>query len=213
MNHGNGGLIIGILQIVKKGTQLIYQKHAFIDDGPAGHGYHIRIIVALFEYPPGNIQLPVKFQPLFHLSRLFDKGLHDVGHTFLGLVTQHLSVYGNLTEAQEFHAFFFHDNLQHFLGLIPFQFILGQKQLGDTVFSRISNGNISLFTGFLEKTVGNLKQDTYAVSRFSFRVFSGAVFQIFHDSQSVFHRLMAFYPFAVYHCPDTAVVMFKFPPI
>ena len=36
MHHGNRRLIISILQIGKKGPKLVYQKHPFIYNGPAG---------------------------------------------------------------------------------------------------------------------------------------------------------------------------------
>ena len=36
MNDGNRRLIIRILQILKEGAQLPYQKHSFVDDGTAG---------------------------------------------------------------------------------------------------------------------------------------------------------------------------------
>ena len=55
VNHSNSGFIIRILQITKEGSQLSHQEHTFIDDGTAGHGYYIRIVITLFKHPAGNI--------------------------------------------------------------------------------------------------------------------------------------------------------------
>ena len=57
--------------------------------------------------------------------------------------------------------------------------------------------------------MGDLKQDTYTVSGLSFRIFSGAVLQVLHDVKRALHGLMTFNPFAVHHCSDSAVIMFK----
>ena len=55
----------------------------------------------------------------------------------------------------------------------------------------------------------NLKEDSHTVSGFSFCIFSSSVLQIFYDMKGSLHCQMAFDPFAVYHCADTAVVMLK----
>ena len=78
MHHGNRRFIIRASQVVKKGTELSHQKHSFVYDGSAGHGNHIGILVALFEFPAGNVQLPVKINALFHIFRLLDECLHNV---------------------------------------------------------------------------------------------------------------------------------------
>ena len=45
MYHGDRGIIIRALQIIKELSELSYQKHTLVDDGTAGQGQHVGVIV------------------------------------------------------------------------------------------------------------------------------------------------------------------------
>ena len=92
MHHGNGRFIIFILQVCEEGTQLSYQEHSFVYDGPAGHGYHISIVIALLEYTAGNVETAVKLQTFLHIFRFFDKCLYDMRHTFQCFMSQNFGI-------------------------------------------------------------------------------------------------------------------------
>ena len=57
--------------------------------------------------------------------------------------------------------------------------------------------------------MGNLQQDTDAVSSFSFCVFSCTMFQIFYNLQCLADNLVAFLSVDIYHCADPTVVMLQ----
>ena len=209
MYHGNGRFIIFILQIRKKSSKLPYQKHTLVDNGPAGHGNHISIVIALLKNSSGNVQLPVKIKPFLHTFRLFDKGLHNMGHTFFRFVSQYLGIYRDFPVSQQFQAFLFGNDFKHFLCLSALYLILWEKQLCNSVFPFSPNGNVQLLTDLCKKFMGNLQKDSHTVSGLALRVFPGAVFQIFHNAQRPFYGLVAFDTFAVYHSADTAVIVFK----
>ena len=209
MDGGNGRFIVWILKISEEGAKLSYQEHAFVHNGPAGHGDHIGVVVALLEHPSCNIKLPVKIQSLLHLLRLFDKSLLDIRHTFPSFVAQDLRMDRDLTESQKFHSFFLHDDLKHFFRLVAFQLFLREKQLCDPVLSFFSQLDICLFADFGKEFMGDLKQNPHTVAGFPFCVFSRPVLQVLHNVERPLHRQMAFDPPAVHHGADPAVVMFK----
>ena len=99
VHHGNRRLIVLILQIGEKGSQLSYQEHSLIYDRSAGQTDHISHIRGLFKSPPQNIKFPVKIQPLCHTSRFPDKSLHDTRHTFYRLMPQHCRYSRHFTPA------------------------------------------------------------------------------------------------------------------
>ena len=82
--HGYGRFVVLVLEISEECAELSHQEHALVDDGAAGHGYHVGVVVALLEYPPCYVELAVKFQAFLYVSRLFDKCLDDMGHAFPG---------------------------------------------------------------------------------------------------------------------------------
>jgi len=57
--------------------------------------------------------------------------------------------------------------------------------------------------------MGDLQEDTYTVSGFSFCIFSCTMFQIFYDFQSILYSSVAFDTFAVDDRSDTTVIMLK----
>ncbi len=182
VHQRDGALIIRTLQIQEEIPKLPHQKHALVDQGPAGTGHHIGIVVGLLKDPPGDIELPVKIQSARHILGLLDKCLHNGGHLLQRFGAQNLRVRGHLSPAQEMHAFLFHDDLEHFLRLIAFQFILGQEKHADSIFPFASQPDPARLTGLLEKAVGDLDHDAHAVTGLSLCILSGPVLQVLHDT-------------------------------
>ncbi len=209
MHRRNGGFIIFILQISKKQTKLFYQKHSLIYNRPAGQRNHINVIVGLFKHPSGYIQLPVKGQPLFHILRPLHKSLHNIRHTIHGFLAQLFRRNGHFPPAQKFHAFLFHNDFKHLFSLIPLQLILGKEKHADSVIPFFSHLNSRLFCRLFEEFMGNLQKNSYAVSRFPFRILSCPVFQILYNLQCIFYGLVGLDSLNIHHCADSAVVMFK----
>ena len=102
MHHGNGRFVIRTLQIFKERPQLSYQKHTFIYDGTAAHGYHIGIVITLFKLSSGHIQFAVKIQSAFHIFGALDKCLADIRHAVYRTLSEHLRTYGYFTPAEQF---------------------------------------------------------------------------------------------------------------
>ena len=130
-------------------------------------------------------------------------------HTDSGFVSENFRINRNFTITKQFQAFFFHDDLKHLLCLVALQFILREEELGDTIFSLLSDLDSQFFTFFFEKLMGDLQEDTYTVSGFSFCIFSCTMFQIFYDFQSILYSSVAFDTFAVDDRSDTTVIMLK----
>ena len=141
-------MIIRAVQIVVEQTELFYQEHTFIYNGTAGAGHHIGLAVPLFEYHPCNVQLPVKFQTLCTVLRLFDECLHDVRHTVQCLCTQNIRIYWHFTPAQKFQVFLF----QHLFKGLHCLFILflglRKEEHCNTIFPLVADGDACLF-GYL----------------------------------------------------------------
>ncbi|MPM53128.1 hypothetical protein SDC9_99893 [bioreactor metagenome] len=57
--------------------------------------------------------------------------------------------------------------------------------------------------------MGNLQQNSHAVSRLAFGVFAGPVFQFFHNTQSVIHCLPCLFSFDIHHQADPAGIVFE----
>ena len=99
MNHGDGRLIIRILQVCKEGPKLSHQKHTFVYNRPAGHGNHIGVVVALLENSSCDVELPVKIQTFFHALGPFQEGLHDIRHAASRFFTENFLSHRHFTEA------------------------------------------------------------------------------------------------------------------
>ena len=135
MYDGDGRFVILILQILEEGTQLMYQEHALVYNGSAGKGYHVGIVVGLLKGPAGHIELSIEIQSLFHIRRTLHEALHDARHLLQRLGSENGRYGGNLSPAQELHALFFHNDLEHLPGLVALQLILGEEEHSDTVIS------------------------------------------------------------------------------
>ena len=146
VDRRHGRLIVRILEIREEGPELSHQEHPFVYDGPAGHGYDIRIITALLKHSPGDVQPAVKIQPFLYILRLLYKCLDNAGHTGSCLLSEDVREDRHLTPAQEFHSFFLHNDLEHFAGLVLFQLILGQEELGHAVFPFAADPDAFFFT-------------------------------------------------------------------
>ena len=208
--HGNGRLIIRTLKILKECTELTYQKHTFVYNGTATHGNYIGIIIALFKLTTCNIKHSVKSNTFFHLFWLFDKCLHNTRHTFSRLMTQNFRDYRNSSPAKKLQPFFFDDDLEHLFRLGTFDLMLWEEELGNTIFSFVTDLKALFLTGFFEKFMGNLQKDSHTVTGFSFRIFTCPVLQMLYDTQCIGNCIMSLFAFDVDNCTDTTVVMFKF---
>ena len=151
MYHGDRRFIIRALQICKKCAELSYKKHTFIYDRTAAHRHNISIIITLFKLAACNIQHSVKRQPFFYFFRLFDKCLHDVWHTFSCFMTENLRNYRHGSPSEKFQSFFFHNDLKHLFRLCTFDLMLWEKELGNSVFSLVTDLKAFFLTGFFEK--------------------------------------------------------------
>ena len=112
VNHGNGAFVAVLLQIGVKLPQLVYQEHPLIYNCSGGEGAHIGAVTALLKYPPDDIQLPVKVQPLGNISGATHKALVDGGHGLPRSGTQHLRRNRNLPPAQKGHTLLAAHHLQ-----------------------------------------------------------------------------------------------------
>ena len=88
--------------------------------------------------------------------------------------------------------------------------MLWEKELANTIFSFLADFDSLFFTCFLKKFMGNLKEDTNAITCFAFCIFSGTMIQILYNPQCVGNCIMGFFAFDIDNCTDTAVIMFKF---
>ena len=213
MDHCNGRFIILILKIRKESPKLPHQKHSFIHNGPAAHGHHIGIIIALFKFPTGNIKPPVKTDSGFHILGFPYKCLHDTGHTFSCLTSQNLRKYRNRPPAQKLQIFLFKNNLKHFFRLCTADLMLRKKQLGNSIFPFSANIKSLFFAYFFKKFMGNLQKDPYSVTSLAFCILSCTMFQMLYNPQGIGNCFMCFFAFNIYYCTDTAVIMFKLPAI
>ena len=119
----------------------------------------------------------------------------------------------HFTPPQEIQTFLLYDDLKHFLRLIAFQFILGEEKHAYTVFSLTTQFDFQRLYHLLKKFMGNLRQNSHAITCFSFRILTGTMLQVFHNLQSIFHCLTAFSALDIDAGTDTAVIMFKGFPI
>ena len=211
--HGNGGFVIFTLQICEEGTQLAYQEHSFIYDRSAGKRNYIGIIGRLLEDTSCNIKSAVKGQTFFHIGRLFHESLHDIGHALYCLMSQHIGEGRHFTPAEEFHSFFFHNDLEHLLRLVAAQLFLREEEHADTVFSLSADIHAQSLCDSCKKFVGDLGQNTDTVTGLTFRILTGSVLQIFYDLQRILNGSAAFLSVNIDTGSDTAVIMLKFFPI
>ena len=213
MHDGDGGIVVLILQIREKRPQLPHQKHPLINDGPAGHGNHVGIVVALLENPAHDVELPVERLPFFHPFRLLHESLPDGGHTFPGLMPQHGRVGRHFPPAQKFHPFLFHDDLEHLFGLAAQQFVGREEEHPHPVFPLPAGLDAGQGADLLKEAVGNLGQDSHAVPGLSFRILSRTVLQMLHDPERIRHDPMALFAADIDHRSDPAVIVFEFRPV
>ena len=210
MHHRDRRFVILALQIFKERTQLANQKHAFVYDGAAAHGYHIGIVITLFKLSSGHIQFAVKIQSACHLFGTLDKRLADIRHAVDRTLSEYLRTNRHFTPSQQFQSFLLQDHFKHLSGLGPLQLLLRQKQLGNTVISLISESDPAVF---LKKSVGNLQKNTDTVPGLALGILTCTMLQIFHDPQCILHDRMTFRSLDVDNRSDPAVIMFKLFPV
>ena len=209
MDQGQGAFAVRVLEVRVELAQLPHQEHALVDHGPAGEGGNVGVDVGLLEYPPGNVELPVKFQSPGAVRRAPDKALADAGHASQGLFPQDLRVGGNVPPAQKFHALLGHDDLQHLLGLGPLEVVGGEEEHAHAVVPCLPQSD-ALGGGRLDhQLVGDLDHEAHAVTGLSGGILAGTVFQLFHDLQGVVHRLVGLDAPQAHHGADAAGVVFQ----
>ena len=209
VDAGNGAAVLLVLQIQVEPAQLIHQEHALIHNGPAGQGGDVGVVVGLLKDPAGDVQLPVKVQPFLHPLRAADKGLLDVGHLVQRLLAQDFRVDGHLAPAQKLHALLGHNDLEHLLGLVAPQGVLGEEEHAHAVIPLAAQLNAQFGRLRGEKAVGDLEQNAHAVAGLSLGVPAGPVLQLFHNAQGVVYRLVTLTPLDVYHHADAAGIVLK----
>ena len=210
MYQGNRRFIIQALKVREKCTKLSNQEHTFINNRTAAHRTYVSVVITLFKLTAGNIQFTVKCDAFFQIIRLFDKCLHNAWHALSCLMSKNLRNYRNFSPAKELQSLFFHNDLKHFFCLGTFDLMLWEKELANTIFSFLADFDFLFFTCFLKKFMGNLKEDTNAITCFAFCIFSGTMIQILYNPQCVGNCIMGFFAFDIDNCTDTAVIMFKF---
>ena len=99
-------------------------------------------------------------------------------------------MYRYFSPAQEFHSFFFHNDLEHLLGLIAAQLFLREEEHADTVFSLSADIKAFFFTDLLKKFVGDLKKDTDTITGFSFCILTSTMLKILYDLKIIGNCIM-----------------------
>ena len=111
-------------------------------------------------------------------------------------MSKNLRNYRNFSPAKELQSLFFHNDLKHFFCLGTFDLMLWEKELANTIFSFLADFDSLFFTCFLKKFMGNLKEDTNAITCFAFCIFSGTMIQILYNPQCVgncMHRYRSYH--------------------
>ena len=209
MNHGDGRCIIRIHQVREKCTQLSYQEHTLIYDGPAGHGGHIGLHITLLELTADHIESPVIIQICRKILSSSQEGLQDHGHAVTGLASQNLRGDGNLTPCQYRRTFLCRDGLEHFPCLADLQITLGKEEHTHAVLPFSRQGHALLCQLLYEKLMRDLGQDAHTVTGLSFCILSCPVLQTLYDLQCVIHQSMALFSLYMNDGSDTAVIMLK----
>ena len=125
-------------------------------------------------------------------------------------MAQNFRDHGNCSPAQKFQTFLLDDDLEHLFRLGSSYLVLGKEKLGDSILPFLADIKAFLFAGFFEEFMRDLEKDPHSVSGLSLRVFSGSVFQMLYDSQSVCNCFVGFFAFNIHNCSNTAVIMLKF---
>ena len=207
MYHRNGGLVILIQQVAVEVAQLADQKHALIYNGAAGERNDIGVVVGLLKDAARHVQLAVKIQTLIYVLRAGNEALLDVRHTGECLVAQNVRIDGHGAPAEELHALFFDNNLEHLLCLRTLERILREEEHRDAVIALFANLDAGLRGSLGEEVVGNLQHDADAVTGLALGVLAGAVLQLFYNRQCIVHRLVRFSALDIDNCADAAGIM------
>ena len=207
MYHRNGGLVIFIQQVAVEVAQLADQKHALIYNGAAGERNDIGVVVGLLKDAARYVQLAVKIQTLIYVLRAGNEALLDVRHTGECLVAQNVRIDGHGAPAEELHALFFDNNLEHLLCLRTLERILREEEHRDAVIALFANLDAGLCGSLGEEVVGNLQHDADAVTGLALCVLAGAVLQLFYNRQCIVHCLVRFSALDIDDCADAAGIM------
>ena len=125
-------------------------------------------------------------------------------------MTENLRNYRHGSPSEKFQSFFFHNDLKHLFRLCTFDLMLWEKELGNSVFSLVTNLKSFFLTGFFEKFMRNLQKDTNTITGLSLCIFTGTMLQMFYNPERIGNCIMSFFTFYIYNSTDPAVVVFKF---
>ena len=140
VDQGDGRLIVPVLEVLVKPPELVDQEHALIDNGAAGEGADIGGVGGLLKDPAGDIELPVEVDPPCSPVGPPHKALFDAGHLCQSLAAQDGGLHRDAPPAEELHSLFFHNDLEHLLGLAPLEPVLREEEHPDAVVPRLSKG-------------------------------------------------------------------------
>ncbi len=181
VDHGNGCLVGFALQIFIESAQLAHQEHSFIDNGPGGQGTDIGIFRALLKFPADNVEPAVKVDSSENVRRSLQEALPDGRHAVPGRGAQDLRMDRYFPPADDGNPFFFSDHFEQPSGEGALQVIAGQEEHTDSVVSRFSDFHLHPVRRSRKERMGNLQQDTDAVSDCAAGVLTCPVFQFFYD--------------------------------
>ena len=209
VHHGDGRLIVRVLQVGIELAQLADEEHTLVDHGAAGTGDHIGVVVGLLKLPAGDVESAVKVQSSGQVAGALHKALLDVGHAGQRLLPQSVRLNGHLAPAEELHALLLHDDLEHLLRLVAAQGVLWEEEHTDAVVPLAAEMDALLLRHAGEEAVRDLQQNADAVAGLPRRVLAGAVLQLFHDLQRVVHGGVGLAPLDVHHAANAAGVVLK----
>ena len=186
VNHGDGRGIALVLQVRIEFAKLIHQEHALVDDGAAGEGADVGVVVALLEHAAGDVEPAVEVDAAGDRLRARHEALADVGHAVAGALAEDVRVRGHVAPAEEVQPFLFGDDLERLFGAADQQRVLRKEEHAHAVISRIQTLNAG--NDLAEQLVGDLGEDAHAVAGIARGVLACAVSQPLDDLQRVVHR-------------------------
>ena len=186
VNHGDGRGIALVLQVRIEFAKLIHQEHALVDDGAAGEGADVGVVVALLKHAAGDVEPAVEVDAAGDRLRARQEALADVGHAVAGALAEDFRVRGHVAPAEEVQPFLFGDDLERLFGAADQQRVLRKEEHAHAVIPRIQTLNAG--NDLAEQLVGDLGEDAHAVAGIARGVLACAVSQPLDDLQRVVHR-------------------------
>ncbi len=207
VHHGDGGGVALILEIQIELAQLVDQEHALVDDGAAGEGADIGVVVALLEHAAGDVQPAVEIDAGGDALRACHKALADAGHAVPGALTQHFRRGGHIAPSEKVKAFLLGNDFHRLFCAAHQQPVLGKEEHAHAVVPRAEP--LDAGDNLAEQLVGDLRENADAVAGIAGGVLAGAVRQALDDLQSIVHRHVRADALDAYDGADAAGVVLK----